>query len=122
MIWDRADGTHANPYMDPEECGLEPIAEIEYSDRCFQFDTRMVWREKNTGALFTARDSGCSCPVPFENYDSMSSLERLTNTDMLREEIREELIELLGWRPGGEQIAEEIAKVEAALRELRERS
>jgi hypothetical protein len=52
---------------EPEAFGLEIVAEVEYSDGCYQFDTRIVWRDKETGRLYTAR--GCSCPIPFESYD-----------------------------------------------------
>jgi len=48
-------------YYNPELFGLEPICEIEYSDGCYQFDRRVVWRKKGTkGVFYTARDSGCS--------------------------------------------------------------
>ncbi len=75
----------ANAYYNPGELGLEIVAEIEYSDGSHQFDTRVVWRKVETGELFTARDSGCSCPIPFEDYGSVESLEKF-NFDSLRNE------------------------------------
>ncbi|MCI0562510.1 MAG: hypothetical protein MN733_28830 [Nitrososphaera sp.] len=74
-----------NPYYEPTECGLVKLEEIEYSDRCYQFDTRVVWRDVETGELYTARDSGCSCPCPFETYDSLASLEKLDFDSLERE-------------------------------------
>ena len=56
----------SNIYYSPEKFGLEAVAQIEYSDRDYVFDIRIVWKDKN-GKLYTARDSGCSCPVPFED-------------------------------------------------------
>ena len=63
-----------NIYYNPEHFGLSVVAEIDYSDGCYQFDYRMVWRHNETGKLYTARDSGCSCPSPFEDYNSIESL------------------------------------------------
>jgi hypothetical protein len=55
-----------NPYYNPEAVGLEIVAEIDYSDGNYQFDLRIVWRQKETGRLLTSRESGCSCPTPFD--------------------------------------------------------
>lgn len=65
-----------NPYYNPEALGLRVVAELEFSDACYQFDTRVVWQHKD-GAFYTVRDSGCSCPTPFEDYGSLESLDRL---------------------------------------------
>jgi len=54
-----------NIYYNPEKHGLTVVAEIEYSSGEYEFDTRVVWRDAS-GKLYTARDSGCSCPTPFE--------------------------------------------------------
>ena len=74
----------SNIYYSPEEFGLTPFAEFEYSDGCYQFDTRVVWKDKQ-GVLWTARDSGCSCPTPFEDYH-LGNIDRLINTDEIRNE------------------------------------
>lgn len=63
-------------YYQPEALALEPIAEIDYSDGCYQFDIRMVWRHED-GTLYTMRDAGCSCPSPFEDYTTLESLDVL---------------------------------------------
>jgi hypothetical protein len=78
-----------NAYYEPEKLGLTIFAEIEYSSRCYEFDTRVVW-ENEEGILFTARDSGCSCPTPFENFNSISDLTLLDNISWLEEEVNEE--------------------------------
>jgi hypothetical protein len=72
--WEGEMNYKTNAYYHPEALGLEIIAEIDYSDGSYQFDQRIVWRHKETGKLYTARDSGCSCPTPFENYDTIESL------------------------------------------------
>jgi hypothetical protein len=53
-----------------------------------QFDYRVIWRHAD-GTLYTARDSGCSCPSPFEDYTSLSDLEE-ANIPELIEEAREQ--------------------------------
>lgn len=80
---------HPNPSYAPEECGLKTIAEIEYSDECYQFDTRIVWKHLESGRYYTARDSGCSCPTPFEGYRQLSDLEDF-DYDAIKREVNEE--------------------------------
>lgn len=93
--------------------GLTLVAEHDFSDGCYQFDIRAVWVD-DKGRLFTARDSGCSCPSPFEEYHSVKDLERLTSFKPLQEEYRgaSTTDHLHGW----DQFAKD---VRAALRTLR---
>lgn len=62
-------------YYQPEHFGLTQVAEIDYSTGSYEFDLRVIWRHEG-GALYTARDAGCSCPSPFEDYQSLESLDR----------------------------------------------
>lgn len=79
-----------NPYYRPQEMGLEPIAEIDYSSGNYEFDLRVVWRHAESGELYTARDSGCSCPSPFESFNKLEKLSIVSMED-LEDEFREEL-------------------------------
>lgn len=79
----------ANVYYDPEEFGLVGVDNIDYSSGSYEFDTRVVWFHEATGVFYTARDSGCSCPSPFEGYIGLDDLDVLTDTSDLRAEIRE---------------------------------
>lgn len=63
-------------YYSPEDFALEQIAQLDYSSGSYEFDFRVVWKHES-GALYTARDSGCSCPSPFEDYTSLEQLERV---------------------------------------------
>lgn len=54
-------------YYNPEKFNLEEVAQHDFSSGSYEFDYRVVWRDKTTGKLYTARDSGCSCPTPFES-------------------------------------------------------
>lgn len=76
-------------YYQPEEFRLTPIAEIDYSDGGYQFDLRVVWKHED-GTFFTQRDSGCSCPSPFEWAGSLEKLDEL-DFDALSEEVRSEI-------------------------------
>lgn len=66
-----------NCYYYPEDNGLEVFDEVETGEYC-NFDTTVVWRHKETGKLYWAHDSGCSCPTPFECYTSIRDLNELT--------------------------------------------
>lgn len=63
-----------NIYYDPDKFGLKVVAVIELEDEPYSFDTLVVWEEISTGRHWWARDSGCSCPTPFENYHSVLEL------------------------------------------------
>lgn len=69
--------TTKDVYYDPQHFGLVPVYEHNFIEEPYEFDIRMVWRHAETGKLYTARDSGCSCPSPFENYTSLDSLEEI---------------------------------------------
>jgi len=77
-----------DPYHQPEKFDLEQVASIDYSDGSYQFDYRVVWRHKS-GKLYTARDSGCSWPSPFESYTKLTDLEDF-NADVVIEEAQSE--------------------------------
>lgn len=104
----------SNIYYTPEAFGLERVAEIEYSDRNYVFDTRMVWRQTATGRLLTARDSGCSCPSPFENHN-LTTLES-ANLAALEAEFESERKRDSDWqRFDVDDARRELAKVRTIL-------
>ena len=43
------------------------IADIEWDYESWSFNSTNVYRNDVTGELFYAEDSGCSCPMPFED-------------------------------------------------------
>ena len=100
-----------NVYYSPENFGLKTIAEIDYSSGNYEFDLRVVWQDK-TGAFYTARDSGCSCPIPFEDYHGLPSLDRL-DMPALIEEVRKGGNEWRQVTPG--KAMDFIAAVERAI-------
>ena len=65
-------------YSFPDHFGLEIVSCIDDPQASYEFDMMMVWRDRE-GRLFWAADSGCSCPEPFESYESVESLTPLTD-------------------------------------------
>ncbi len=78
-----------NPYYDSEKFGWE-VLEIKYGDMCSEFDILVFWKT-NEGAVFMAHDSGCSCPDPFEKFESDTEdgvknlLERVSTIEQAKE-------------------------------------
>ena len=62
----------SNVYYDPEEFGLTAVGDIELTEPDYSFYILAVW--KGHGNFYTAVDSGCSCPTPFEEYNMIESL------------------------------------------------
>ena len=78
----------ANVYYNPEAFGLKVVAEIDYSSQYYEYDTRVVWQHIESGKFYTARDSGCSCPTPFEGCSSIEDLEDF-NVEVIVSEVHE---------------------------------
>lgn len=55
-----------NIYYHPETYGLEIVAEYDSADS-YEYDTTVIFRDKEDGRLYYVSDSGCSCPTPFED-------------------------------------------------------
>jgi hypothetical protein len=75
--------SRVSTYSEGEQSdGLRLLDYVDYSSGDYCFDYRAVWTDKQ-GRLWTARDSGCSCPSPFEDTDELS---RVWSSAELREE------------------------------------
>lgn len=112
----------SNLYDDPEDFGLETVCQLDFSGGQYEFDYRVVWRRLSDGQLLSARDSGCSCPSPFEEQ-KIEDLQEVNSTSWLQEEIAEMM------KPGecengnlGQQAPEFIQKVEEALSQKAKRA
>lgn len=68
-----------NVHDNPEKFGLEIFDTLydPYAD--YSFDTIVVFRDPITNDFFWARDSGCSCPSPFEDYEGRDDLTELVS-------------------------------------------
>lgn len=65
----------SNPYYHPEKLGLNKVVDLDFSDGCYQFDLTAVWTKEGEKKFFWADDSGCSCPSPFENVNTIEELQ-----------------------------------------------
>jgi len=54
-----------NPYYSTDELSLKLISFEQ--DLGYEFDILCFWATAD-GKIYTAHDSGCSCPTPFEDY------------------------------------------------------
>lgn len=57
-----------NPYIDPEKAGLLLVDSFDDPQASYDFDMVCVWKDEH-GSFYYDRDSGCSCPSPFEAYE-----------------------------------------------------
>ena len=56
-----------NPYYNPEKLELELVSYDE-PNMSYAYNTLCFWATKD-GRIYSASDSGCSCPTPFEDYE-----------------------------------------------------
>lgn len=70
-----------NLYYEPEKYGLKTIGEIDWSSGAYEFDLLVIWQRLVDGAFLVGEDSGCSCPLPFEDkgVDDLSELGSLAH-------------------------------------------
>ena len=66
-----------NPYYYPEKCGLEIFESIDTAGS-YEYDMFVIWKKLDDGTLWWDSDSGCSCPVPFDNSDNGHDLKPIT--------------------------------------------
>lgn len=104
----------ADVYYQPGEFDLRPVGEIDYSSGSYEFDIRMVWQHVPTGTLYTMRDSGCSCPSPFEDYVSLESLDVL-DISAVESEARDQLRQAHGYVSASD-VANFLRAIRAATR------
>lgn len=58
--------TYINIQSTPEAFGLTVDLDVDKSSGVYEFDTFIAWRDQ-AGGYCWAEDSGCSCPVPFDD-------------------------------------------------------
>lgn len=66
-----------NPFYNPDEFDppLTLEASVSLNDEAYQFEYLAVWSLKSDPTrFFTASDSGCSCPTPFEDFNKLEDL------------------------------------------------
>ena len=66
-----------NPYFSPEKCGLEIFEDIDTAGS-YEYDMFVVWKKIDDNTLWWDTESGCSCPIPFDNSDNGHDLKPIT--------------------------------------------
>ena len=112
-----------NVYYHPDQWGLEVFGGLDEPNMSYEFNEIVVWKHTASGQLYWAQSSGCSCPSPFEEYNSLNELSTLDWDDI--NEFRE-FVRTFGtseWRDDPEpddfkvDKVELLAKVSSYLRE-----
>lgn len=103
----------------PEKLGLELVAYIEWTHRSYEFDLTKVWRKLDDGTLWYADDSGCSCPVPFEDTEELDRLFNLEPLEARYDRSRAEANDEWSEGPRESEWREFKTNVQAALDKLK---
>lgn len=53
-------------YYSPEDYGLTPVGCLAQDGLDYEFHILAIWKDKD-GNIYWEEDSGCSCPIPFED-------------------------------------------------------
>lgn len=70
-----------NPEYEADKLGLEVLT-VDEPDLSYEYNILMFARKKGeTGAIYIASDSGCSCPTPFEEYEGENADQVLAKMD-----------------------------------------
>lgn len=86
-------GYYQDVYSSPELHGLRIVETHEAPDLSYEFDMVVLWEDIKTRKRYWARDSGCSCPSPFENVRSVSEL---NDWSLTKREYEQEVKGVLG--------------------------
>lgn len=91
-------------YNQPEKFGLTPIDELNDPNASWSFDYFVVWKHDETGKIYYAQDSGCSCPSPFEDYTSLSDATEVISMHDFIEVVADYYDSLAPWDYEGDRI------------------
>lgn len=67
-------------YFQSEHFDLKLVEELEEDDMSYAYNIFVVYQHAD-GRLFYAQDGGCSCPSPFEDYNSLDDLTPITKAN-----------------------------------------
>ncbi|RJQ26113.1 hypothetical protein C4577_04225 [Candidatus Parcubacteria bacterium] len=56
-----------NVYSYPEKSGLKLIDALDETGLSYEFNTLIALKHNESNRIYWSQDSGCSCPIPFEN-------------------------------------------------------
>jgi hypothetical protein len=73
-----------NVYSNPEACGLKIVRVIHNDCESYHFDMTVIWEDIDTGKFYKGSDSGCSCPIPFDDFYSLADMIEISEHDVNR--------------------------------------
>lgn len=53
---------------EPDKHGVQIVGQYDVREPNWSFDIVLVVKSIETGRVYAAFDSGCSCPIPFEDH------------------------------------------------------
>lgn len=68
------------------------VGEVDWEEEPYEFELTRVYQQISTGALFYATDSGCSCPIPFEDTEE-TDLTPITRMQDWYDHVTERIVE-----------------------------
>ena len=87
----------SNIYYTPEDFNAVLIGEFELSEPSWSFDTVAVWLDER-GQFWVGQDSGCSCPLPFEDIRDLNDLDGPHTRTTLQAALEGIISSGAGWR------------------------
>lgn len=109
-----------DPYNAPSKHGLEIVGVASDQYASSGFDDFVVWRDLETGQLFWASDSGCSCPSPFEDYRTRDDLTTGTATEAAAAALAWAESFKYDWIDNNRHYAENLIEAQRVIRQIRE--
>lgn len=107
-------------YYQPKAFDLTPVGEIEWDEESYQFFITAVWLHAD-GTIYYADDSGCSCPAPFEDFTSLSDLDKADTVQDLINYLDERLADMHGrWGIHEAHIERKRGEVGELIQQVRE--
>ena len=79
MGWDKPD-----LYNQPEHFGLQFIGSLQWGEPDWDFNITAVLHD-GEDKFYVINDSGCSCPMPFEDFTSLDKVEPKTKWEVIAE-------------------------------------
>jgi len=74
MSYDHDDMYGKQPALQPGGAWPQPRAFGDFTSHDYSFDYRAIWVHEDSGIIYAAYSSGCSCPTPFEEFRSLDDL------------------------------------------------
>ena len=99
-----------NPLYHPENFDppLRVVAELDAYEPDYSFDIFLVVQEIDTGKVYVADDSGCSCPTPFEDHNTLGDFTEVRSWEDVKREYNARF-------PGGYRQAASVQSIRNAV-------